>query len=57
MMPFWAQQWDAEHGFASVVLCSERDSARRGGWFLDMALPSAGETLSWLEHSPSMLQL
>jgi hypothetical protein len=46
---------DAEHGLASVVLHGERDAVQRGGWFPGMALPSAGETSSWLEHSPFVL--
>jgi hypothetical protein len=57
MMSFRARRWDAEHRLASVVLRSERDAALRDGWFSAMALPSTGETLSWLEHSPSMLWL
>jgi hypothetical protein len=57
VMPFWGRWWDAEHGFASVVLCVQCDVARRGGLFSAVAPPSVRETLSWLEHSPSMLQL
>jgi hypothetical protein len=48
-MPIQARRWDAEDGLASVVLHGECDAARRGGCFL-------GETLSWLERSPSMLR-
>jgi hypothetical protein len=57
VMPFGGRWWDAEHGFASVVLCVQCDVARRGGWFPAAAPPSVRETLSWLERSPSMLQL
>jgi hypothetical protein len=57
VMPFRAQQPNAEHGLASVVLRSERDAAQRGGWLPTMALSSVGETLLWLERSPSMLWL
>jgi hypothetical protein len=52
-MPIRAQRWDVKHGLASVVLRVEHDAAQRGGWFPAMAPPSTGETLSWLEHSPS----
>jgi hypothetical protein len=40
-----ARHWDAEHGLASVVLCGERDDARRGDWFLAAAPPSVGGNL------------
>jgi hypothetical protein len=52
-----ARRWDAEHGFASVVPRGGPDAARWDGWFLAVALPSAGETLSWLRRSPFMLRL
>jgi hypothetical protein len=52
-----SRRWDVEHELASVVLHGEHDATRRGGWFLAMAPASAGETLSWLERSPSMLWL
>jgi hypothetical protein len=55
--PFRAQRWDAEHSLALVVLRGERDAAQSCGWFPAAAPPSAAETLLWLEHSPSMLQL
>jgi hypothetical protein len=57
MTPFWGRWWDAEHGFASVVLCVQCDVAQKGGWFPAAAPLSVRETLSWLEHSPSMLRL
>jgi hypothetical protein len=55
MAPILARRWDAEHALALVILHGERDIARRGGWFLALAPPSARETPSWLERSPSML--
>jgi hypothetical protein len=57
MAPTLTRRGDAEHGLASIVLRGERDTARRGGWFSVMEPPSAGETSSWLERSPSMLWL
>jgi hypothetical protein len=52
-VPAW---WgDVEHGLALVVLPSEHDIARRGGWFSVVVPLSAGGTLSWLECSPSIL--
>jgi hypothetical protein len=55
--PIRALLWDPEHKLALVVLHGEHDAARRGGWFPAVAPPSTGETLSWLERPPSMLQL
>jgi hypothetical protein len=45
------------HGLASIVLLGERDATQRGDWFPATAPPFAGETLSLLERSPSMLRL
>jgi hypothetical protein len=57
MTLFRARWWDAEHGLQLVVLHGERDAAQKGGWLPSTTPPSVGETLSWLECSPSMLRL
>jgi hypothetical protein len=55
MPPIRARWWDADDELASVDLRGEHDAAQRGGWFPATEPLSAGETLSWLEHSSSML--
>jgi hypothetical protein len=48
---------DVENELSSIVLRDEHDTVRGGSRFPTTGPPSAGETSSWPERSPSMLLL